>query len=169
MVKSRFTISSCTTKSIGGHGTLTQRIFIAEAQIIYAWHRSSSVKILSHDESGSSSFFPHRRGNLSAAVVVITTVTATVSAHKQKMLDAIHGLILLTVKWNSFRGKHWFPDNNGGLHPCRGGKSGDAVGLSRRAEEILRKWSQENVRLMTWTDSDTCESPYSTLKHQNRA
>lgn len=44
--------------SVGGHGSVTHQIFIAEAQIIYTWHRSCRVKTLSHDESGRSFFFP---------------------------------------------------------------------------------------------------------------
>lgn len=45
-------------KAIGGHDTVTHLIFIAVAQIIYAWQTHNyRVKILSHDESGRL-FFP---------------------------------------------------------------------------------------------------------------
>lgn len=51
---------------------------------------------------------------------------------------------------------------------CQGGKSGNTVRLSRLEEEVLSKWSQEDVGVTTWTDSDTWVSPCPTLKHQGR-
>lgn len=95
---------------------------------------------------------PHRRGNLSAAVVVITTVTVTVSVHKQKILDLVHGLILFTGRWNSFGGRLWFSDNNGGLQRVRllNVRVGKVERLSDWAGGQKQPWVNDLRRTSHW-------------------
>lgn len=121
-------------------------IFIDEAQIISAWqtHGSCGVK---NPESWwiRKAFFTHRKGNLAAATVVITTVTKTVSAHEPKIMNTLQGLSLFTGRWNAFAGKHWYSDNNGRTRSP--GSLKRQVG--RRNAESVICWLQEDVRRTT--------------------
>lgn len=90
-------------------------------------------------------FFPHRRGNLAAAMVVITTVTVPVSTHKEKIMNTIQGLILFSVRLNMLSGKtqilwqQWKASSSHGV-PRQGGKS---VRPSDCQTEQAGRWNTE--------------------------